>query len=162
MILKRGIIDEKTGDQEELFELIHNLLVSPHTRLVSCSPLSLLGTLLICPFIVSPFSKPSVESSYRRSHSSSPRRGEIPSSVSRGIFICVPRPSLRWVAHWSDRCSLSSYQKRWPFRRSAWGVCLRCRWRRFTLCCHRLMSYLMSLLIGFVESSWRYDCSPIR
>ncbi|VDO44149.1 unnamed protein product [Haemonchus placei] len=33
MILKRGIIDEKTGDQEELFELIHNLLVNPHARL---------------------------------------------------------------------------------------------------------------------------------
>ncbi|KAK6037307.1 hypothetical protein COOONC_25188 [Cooperia oncophora] len=33
MILKRGIIDEKTGDQEELFELIHSLLVNQHTRL---------------------------------------------------------------------------------------------------------------------------------
>ncbi|KJH48617.1 hypothetical protein DICVIV_05245 [Dictyocaulus viviparus] len=33
MILKRGIIDEKTGDQEEIFEIIHNLLVSQHTRL---------------------------------------------------------------------------------------------------------------------------------
>ncbi|PIO64630.1 hypothetical protein TELCIR_13736 [Teladorsagia circumcincta] len=34
MILKRGIIDEKTGDQEELFELIHNLLINQHARLL--------------------------------------------------------------------------------------------------------------------------------
>ncbi|VDL71450.1 unnamed protein product [Nippostrongylus brasiliensis] len=33
MILKRGIIDEKTGDQEEIFELIHSLLVNQHSRL---------------------------------------------------------------------------------------------------------------------------------
>ncbi|KAK6752632.1 hypothetical protein RB195_003817 [Necator americanus] len=33
MILKRGIFDGKTGDQEEVFELIHNLLVNQHQRL---------------------------------------------------------------------------------------------------------------------------------
>ncbi|RCN51186.1 hypothetical protein ANCCAN_02755 [Ancylostoma caninum] len=33
MILKRGILDGKTGDQEELFQLIHNLLVNQHHRL---------------------------------------------------------------------------------------------------------------------------------
>ncbi|VDM70037.1 unnamed protein product, partial [Strongylus vulgaris] len=33
MILKRGILDGKTGDQEELFEMIHNLLVNQHQRL---------------------------------------------------------------------------------------------------------------------------------
>ncbi|KAJ1369354.1 hypothetical protein KIN20_030791 [Parelaphostrongylus tenuis] len=33
MILKRGIIDEKTGEQEDVFELIHSLLVNQHPRL---------------------------------------------------------------------------------------------------------------------------------
>lgn len=33
MILKRGIIDGKTGNQEDLFDLIHNLLVNQHARL---------------------------------------------------------------------------------------------------------------------------------
>ncbi|ETN75945.1 hypothetical protein NECAME_12017 [Necator americanus] len=40
MILKRGIFDGKTGDQEEVFELIHNLLVNQHQRLVAETTLS--------------------------------------------------------------------------------------------------------------------------
>ena len=34
MIVKRGILDEKIGDMEELFQLIHNLIANPEARLV--------------------------------------------------------------------------------------------------------------------------------
>uniref|UniRef100_A0A1I7WB40 WASH complex subunit strumpellin n=1 Tax=Heterorhabditis bacteriophora TaxID=37862 RepID=A0A1I7WB40_HETBA len=37
MILKRGVLDKKTGEQEQVFDLIHNLLTSPTTRLFSSS-----------------------------------------------------------------------------------------------------------------------------
>uniref|UniRef100_A0A0K0DQ70 Exportin-4 n=1 Tax=Angiostrongylus cantonensis TaxID=6313 RepID=A0A0K0DQ70_ANGCA len=33
MILKRGIIDEKTGDEEDVFGIIHNLLISQNGRM---------------------------------------------------------------------------------------------------------------------------------
>ncbi|KAE9412724.1 hypothetical protein Angca_010109 [Angiostrongylus cantonensis] len=33
MILKRGIIDEKTGDEEDVFGIIHNLLISQNARM---------------------------------------------------------------------------------------------------------------------------------